>query len=375
MRAKPKVSRDKAKELWYVGGFYVNGKRQRKYFETKGQADLYLNRIKAQIEREGQAAWTLSESERSAAAKALEILRPLQADLVEAAKFYAEHLRATSRSITFDSLVERLLDAKRGDGRADTHLSDLKYRLKRVAQTFGNRLVAEITFTEIDDWLRNSGNSPEGRKNYRKVLHAAFAFAQAHEFCDKNPVARVARIKINRGPPAILTSAAMRKLLSEAPDSMIPYIAVCGFAGLRTSEAERLDWGNVDLDRKVLQVSTGNKTGHRWVDLSANLVAWLAPHRRESGPFAPKTAIRIRNRIVEKIGVKWANNCLRHTFGSAHAQHFGDILLTSAQMGNTPRVLLGHYRRLMTREAAKEWFEISPGDNESNVIKLESQIG
>lgn len=370
MRAKPKVRRDKTKGLWVVGGLYVNGRRKRQYFRTKDEAELYLARIKAQIESEGQAAWSISAAERLNAASALIILRPLGANLVDAANYYAAHLRATSRSLTFSVLLAKLLTARQGDGVSASHLSDLKYRLNRFASTFGHRLVAEISFGEIDDWLRSLEGSLQGRMNYRKVLHGAFAFAQAHEYCEFNPVTKTARPKIKRGPPAVLTPMQMRTLMAAAPKEIVPYLAVAGFAGLRNSEVEKLDWSNVDLKRKRIEVRAVHKTGHRWVDIEPNLLAWLEPYMRSSGPVTPKLAIRIRKRVAKMTKIPWASNCLRHSYGSAHAVLHGDLVKTSSQMGNTPRVLLEHYRQLITPEQAADWFSIMRSDDQSNVIEL-----
>ncbi len=101
-----------------------------------------------------------------------------------------------------------------------------------------------------------------------------------------------------------------------------------------------------------------------------NLVAWLAPYKRTSGPVAPKKAGKIRKDAAKAAGItSWETNCLRHTFGSAHAVKFGDLVRTSSQMGNTPRILLEHYRRLITPEEANEWFGVLPPEH-GNLISL-----
>jgi integrase len=209
--------------------------------------------------------------------------------------------------------------------------------------------------------------------NFRKVLHGAFAFAEDRGYCESNPVTKTTRIKIDRGPPTVLSSDQMRVLMAKAPEEIIPYLAISGFAGLRISEINRLDWSCVDLARARIEVKVGSKTGHRWVDAMPNLVAWLAPYKRTSGPVAPKKASTIRKDAAKAAGItSWENNCLRHSFGSAHAVKFGDPVRTSSQMGNTPRILLEHYRRLITPEEASEWFGVLPPDR-GNVITLGAQ--
>jgi integrase len=53
---------------------------------------------------------------------------------------------------------------------------------------------------------------------------------------------------------AILSPTEFARLLECASDETLPYWAIGGFAGLRSSELERLDWADVHLDSDLVEV-------------------------------------------------------------------------------------------------------------------------
>jgi len=365
-RAKLRVVKT-TKGKWLIEGLRINGERKRIYHDTKAQAELELARIGAQQRREGQEAFELTTEQRVEAAKAIAILQEHDVGLVDAARHYAAHIIATKRSISFAALREKMLAAKKADGRAKDHVSDLRWRSKRFENSFGDRLVEEITTLEIDDWLRNEAQG-QNRNNFRKVLHGVFSFALNAGYCRANPVAKAAKAKVLRGAPPVLNPAELRRLMAASKQEIIPYIAISAFAGLRTSEVQALDWANVDLDNARIQVNPIHKTGQRWVTISPNLLKWLWPYRRPTGPVSPKKANRKRGVAAKKAGIKWKVNVLRHSFGSAHSVHFRNETLTANLMGNTRRVLIEHYKNLIKPEHAAEWWEIMPPDATDGVI-------
>ena len=65
-----------------------------------------------------------------------------------------------------------------------------------------------------------------------------------------------------------------------------PFLAIGGFAGLRSAEIERLDWKNVNFERGFIEVraDTCKTRARRLVPISENLRAWLKPFAMPSGP-------------------------------------------------------------------------------------------
>ena len=85
----------------------------------------------------------------------------------------------------------------------------------------------------------------------------------------------------------------MTALLRVADRQIVPYIAICSFAGLRSAECENLDWKYVDLDRKVITILENiSKTGEeRKPPISDNLAAWLQPYVKAEGSIVPSPSV------------------------------------------------------------------------------------
>ena len=94
-----------------------------------------------------------------------------------------------------------------------------------------------------------------------------------------------------RGAPAILTPAELSALLTGCGDDaeMLAFVAVGAFAGLRHAEIQRLDWSEVRLEDRFIEVKAGNaKTAsRRLVPITDNLRKWLVPHWKPTGPVCP----------------------------------------------------------------------------------------
>jgi hypothetical protein len=60
---------------------------------------------------------------------------------------------------------------------------------------------------------------------------------------------------------------------------------------------------------------------------------------------------------VEKAGIEWPHNCLRHSFCS-HAVALHGFTWTSLQADHSERVLRDHYREVVTKFEADAYFAI-----------------
>jgi integrase len=87
-----------------------------------------------------------------------------------------------------------------------------------------------------------------------------------------------------------LTVSQLTALLNHADASLVPYLSICAFAGLRSAEAKRLSWRQVDLKRNLITVLENiSKTGEeRKIPIQPNLAAWLAPYAQETGFILPR---------------------------------------------------------------------------------------
>jgi integrase len=169
------------------------------------------------------------------------------------------------------------------------------------------------------------------------------------------------RYKETKSDVSIFTPENIASLLKKADASVRPYLALGAFAGLRTAELQRLDWSEIDLDRGYITVaaSKAKTRQRRLVPISENLKLWLTPLRQGSGPVCLHTCPQHAARTLCE-GFSWAKNGLRHSFISYRLAILHDTARVALEAGNSPEVIFGHYRELVTPEAAKAWFEVKP---------------
>ena len=133
----------------------------------------------------------------------------------------------------------------------------------------------------------------------------------------------------------------------------------------------RLDWQNVKLDRGHIEITAANaKTAsRRIVPILPNLAAWLKKSAKPAGKiFAPTRAyfhelqreLSKRTETPTLPAVPWKHNALRHSFISYRVADIKNVAQVALEAGNSPAMIFGHYRELVTADDAKTWFSIMP---------------
>src|SRR5262249_4016191 len=145
-----------------------------------------------------------------------ELLQPFGVTLRDAAKFYAAHLKAVTGSRKVKEVVADLLAARAADGMSQRYLGDLRVRFGRFVLSFGDEMIAGITASRIDEWLRGLGVAPVTRNAYRRRLGTLFSFAKRRGHVTKNPIADVERAKERETEIAILSVTELARLLESA---------------------------------------------------------------------------------------------------------------------------------------------------------------
>jgi len=365
----PKVSKYKhgsETSKYVVEGLRIAGKRVRKFFPTQRKAKAYLRKTLAQLRREGEDGLALPMQLRQEAARSAEKLRPYGKTLTDAVNHYLRHLASVQRSATVEELVEKYIVAKTAQGRSPLHLADLRTRLGRFAATFGKRLIAEITIQDVEGWLEGIPLSAQSVNHHRDKVSSLFEYAVARGYAAENPVAKIEKRKVVRGRPAVLSTDQLRKLLNAAPADVVPFLAIGGFAGLRTSEIFALEWRNVDLGRRIIIIDADKtKTSRRRiVKISDNLAMWLAPYVRKEGKVLSfedsKLYLQLRKLLPAAGMTEWPDNALRHSFCSYHLAKWQNANETAEQSGHDVKVLRTHYRELVLPADAETYWQIAP---------------
>ena len=349
---------------WKVAGLYEAGKRVRRFFKAKREAETFVRQLEIKAENLGTRSVSIDPRLHLMAIECHDRLAPYGKTLTDATDFYCEHLDAVERSCTLDELVAGFLQMKELDGAKKRYMEELRNRLGHFQRVFGDRTVATISHRDCDDWLRALRQSPRSRNNYRRVLSVMFSYAVSRGYCTENPIVKTSKAKVADKPVEVLTPEQTRRLLDSATPDVLPYLAIGAFAGLRAAELARLDWSEIHLDRGFIEVSAAkSKTAsRRLVTVLPNLKAWLGTLARKAGPILPPNP-RVKTEAARKrAGIKrWPQNALRHSYASYHLAKFQDAPALALQLGHTTTgTLFGHYREVVTLTDAELFWGIYP---------------
>src|SRR6516225_7191144 len=350
----------------------LGGGRNRRFFKDKAEAQTFLQLAEVQQENYGTAALSITDALRIEAIECSELLQPYGKTLRDAAKFYAAHLKAITGSRKVSEVVAGLLAARTADGMSARYLGDLRVRLGRFVQAFGEEMIAGISASRIDEWLRALGVGPVTRNTFRRRLAVLFSFAKRRGYVTENPVADVERAKERETEIAILSVSELARLLECASSEMLPFWTIGAFAGLRRAEIERLTWNEIDSDANTIEVKAAkSKTAsRRLITIQPNLRKWLAPYRTRTGRACP---VNLQPKINEdreraKLRAEWPQNALRHSFGSYHLAQFNDAAALALEMGNSPGVIFKHYRQLVKPKDAERYWNLRPESKGKHII-------
>jgi integrase len=352
----------------------LGGGRNRRFFKDRIEAQTFMRLAKVQQENYGTAALSMPDALRVEAIECSELLQPYQKTLRDATKFYLDHLKAITGSRKVKEIVADLLAARTADGMSVRYLGDLRVRLGRFVATFGEQMIAGISVSRIEEWLRGLGVGPVTRNTFRRRLAALFNFAKRRGYITENPVADVEKAKEPETEIAILSVGELARLLECASSEMLPFWTIGAFAGLRRAEIERLTWNEIDFEAGVVEVkaSKAKTASRRLVTIQPNLGKWLAPYRTRAGRVCP---VSLQQKINEdreraKLRAEWPANGLRHSFGSYHLAQFNDTAKLALEMGNSPGAIFRHYRQLVRPKQAALYWKIAPASAGKKIVQF-----
>ena len=334
------------------------------------------------IVREGRIPLTNSENVEYREAVAL---LPAGMSLIEAVRDYCRLKDAQgqgARGRTFNEGLSLFLSECKVRGvRRPTYFNYERY-LGRVGRAWGEKCVSDIT-TEMVRKLMSLEDSKAytTRHLYHNLLTIFFSFLEKQGWITKNPVLPVARTKIPPRRPGVFTPEEVRILMDTAvrmAPELVPFFALCFFAGIRPETVARLGWEHVEKDRVFIPLEL-NKTPYDYeVPLRPNLAAWLnlTPPEKRKGPI---WCADIKKHMVYKIrkesGVKWIPDGPRHTFASCVCALEGTERAVEQMGHRSPTMLYRHYRKLIGKEQAKAFFEIFPRENPPDEYKGRNLAG
>jgi integrase len=153
----------------------------------------------------------------------------------------------------------------------------------------------------------------------------------------------------------------MMELARTKYSELIPYLALCVFAGLRPSEAEHATWKDIDFATKEIFVAGLKTEQDRRITLHDTCLAWLNYAKDLGLDIRPANFVRKQRAFRAELGIEWVQDVLRHTFATFYKASGHTLDEVRDYLGHmTSKMTRKHYLRSIAKDDATEFWSILP---------------
>lgn len=361
---------------------WIDGRRVRRQFKSPEEARGEKLRLEVRAANSAHLRTTQTRLRSDQLADAEAAVRRLgSVPISTAVDWYLANYRPPVATKALPEAIAAFLAEKKGFVTARV-ASEYRRELERMEKAFPGSMVGDFDAARLQEYLSGYGFGPKGWNNLRGYLGAFFAWCaqKPRVWTAENAVESIPRHKVARGIPEILTAARVAEFFAflegyaggrrARPGCLVPYFALCTFAGLRPAVPGGEVWklGHlsgldriIDLDMGVIRIGPGvAKTNDlRQVTIQPNLQAWLTRYPLKKYPLMLQNMQAMVTEVRVKFGL--THDVLRHTFISAYVAKFKSMGGAALEAGNSERIIRRHYYNLMSEAEAAAFWAVGPG--------------
>lgn len=290
-----------------------------------------------------------------------------------------ERWKSLEQIPTVDEAINAYLNAKRVEEKnkeiSRLTLYEIESKMRIVRARFGPLKVTEIDEAAVSTFLRELPHAARGKANIRTKLSQFLNYCRREgKWITLNPTENI-KVRVKNGEVKVLSVEEAARLLSAAqacehPASVIPFLVVQLFGGLRPFEAERLHWERIHFKTRQIEVlgSTSKTRETRFVQMESLLVEWLLPFCKRKGSIRGPEFINTLQAVKREAGFTfgdddsnpWPKDVLRHCFGSYWLAVHKDRAHLAELMGTSLPMIKTHYKRAIPRGVAQRFWKLAP---------------
>ncbi len=382
-RGFPKVYRYQKEGNDY---FLVDGRSRtwglniRKNFNFKEDALNFAKEIENQIQANGKAVAENRIYQDREIERLDTMLKPFGKTLPQAVTFYVQFMQDEMKKSVIPLIKDLCLkwyeskrDSKNNPLRPKTK-SELKIYWRFITQNLGEYKPHEVTHDMAEKLIQdvNSSDTNYTRKTYLKFVRDFFKWCVERGYVSKNPTEKI-KVKLNPDVIEFYEPSEIEYLLRLCEDkfpSLVGYYCLTIFGGLRPTEAQRMEWKDVNFETKQIFVNKFGKVGARRVDLKNTDALWVwlehIKNKHSDQPLNPlKNHAKLQRNSREAFREwtprkKWIQDGLRHSFGTYYYNLTRNIFETVYVMGNSERIAKKHYLREVSPKWTEKYWAIRP---------------
>lgn len=254
--------------VWWIN-YYVNGKQHREKVGSRSNA-IALYRKRKEDDRAGRK---------------LPVLR-------------------NSRFVNLSELIDDVLEYTKDHKDFRSYVS----KAEIVRKALGPLAASELTPQEISRWLNSHCKTAGTHNRYKAFISLCYREGLANNKVTVNP-ARLIRMKgEGRGRLRFLSReeyAALHKVIAQRSPEHLAEFVISVHTGMRLSEQYSLEWGQVDLTRRAIELDKTKNGDARTVHLNAvsiDALLSVRPARYKSSDRVFPREERLEMRKKESVG-------------------------------------------------------------------------
>ena len=329
----------------FVVDFMINGIRTRKCFKSVEDATLYARQKRVEIKNQGTSALSITDKMR---VEVEEVLKKLEGrvSISEAVDYWLKKHPAGIVE-NWDQTATRYILAMREGGRREISIAEKQYKFDILSEALNNP--ATLTLEKID--IENAIERLSQDRDWTSQTAIKYIGAGLTLLRFARGTAR-RMVKSDEEAPTTWDAqfiATMMQKAEEITPAIVSGLAVMTFAGLRPQEAMRLNWGAVNLEKGLLELSgeTTKTRTSRHVKITPNLKQWLLTYSGNGKIIESASKYRReREKLMQAIGItEWPNDVLRHTAATMIYARTKSVDETCYELGHFgTSMFLKHYK-------------------------------
>ncbi|MBL9210906.1 MAG: site-specific integrase [Opitutaceae bacterium] len=358
---------------------HLDGQRVRKNFSTRVEAHaerqaLEISKLQAEAGVR-PAATRLSDGQLREAEAGFHRLEGRARSLTFYLDFALANYRDPVRDVSLAEASKEYLALREADHKqgnlSHRQFTSFRCELRAMNVVFRGKTVAELTATALADFFKRGNASKKTYNNRRGLISAFLKYGLLKDWVAENVITKVPYFRgvgHRRGSALTLTAKQCAEIMVWAEENhngaLVPFIALCLFAGIRPDlyegEISKLEAKDIRLDTGVILVEphVSKVRMKRSVAIQPNLAAWFRAYPLDEFPIMPCGFRRLRLKFRKQFGL--SHDILRHTFISMFVGKFRSMGEAALQAGNSESIIRKHYLDLKSTAEAEQFFGILP---------------
>jgi integrase len=357
---------------WCVDfGYDDQGKRTRKFYHTEDEAINVRRDWERDQKRDGDFWASLTKKERAEHAGVVKEIMAAGLTPRGVWEKYKELQKSAPRvlqSVTLERAIEELETRKLAVGKSERYVKETCSLLRRFAKGREKQMIDIITADTLEQWIHAQGWGLKTKKSNMGRFSSLWTVAVAKGWCSENIVDRLEQVgKLEEHAEIFDNETCLNLLAATQANSRTKkataVIAIGMFCGMRPDEISHpgFGWEHIDLrpDWRNFEVTAevAKDKDQRTPKLQSVAVEWLELARELKCPLPLPNERKIVDECCEIAGIThWPKDVLRKTCATHLSNHYKNDWMVAADLGNSIRTLLHHYKKLGVPISVSESF-------------------